>query len=213
MTHVKRQAAPKAWPIPRKGTKFIIRGESTGIPILILLRDVLKIARTKKEVKRAIFEKNLMVCGKLVKDVRKNVELFDVITLVSSKKNYKLIFTENGKYTLMEIKESEKDKKITKIINKKILKGKKTQLNLLDGRNYLSTIKCAVNDSVIIDFKKNAIEKVLPLKEKTNAIVIGGKHIGKTGVIQKIDKDLKIAEIESNKQKLNVLIRHLMVLE
>ena len=91
MSHIKRQSAPKEWPIPRKGSKFIVKASSKGIPILVLLRDFLKLARTRKEVKKAIHNKNLAVCGKLVKDEKKNVELLDTITIVSSKKNYKLI--------------------------------------------------------------------------------------------------------------------------
>ena len=60
MTHLKRQNAPKSWPIPRKGTTFVVRpnfGFSKGIPLLIILRDMLKIAENKKEVKKAIYMK------------------------------------------------------------------------------------------------------------------------------------------------------------
>lgn len=213
MSHLKRQNFPKSWPVPRKGSKFIVKASSKGIPILVLLRDVLKITRTRKEIKQAIFAKNVLVCGKVIKDERKNIELFDIITLVPSKKNYQLSLSEKGKYELKEIKESEKDKKVSKIINKKILKKKKTQLNLLDGRNYLTDLKCSVNDSVIINLKKNQIEKCLDLKEKAKIFIIGGKHAGKQGIIQKIDKKLKIAEVESDKQKINVLIKQLMVVE
>jgi len=213
MSHLKRQNFPKSWPVPRKGSKFIVKTSLKGIPVLILLRDILKIARTRKEIKKAIFEKNILVCGKIIKDEKKNLELFDILTLVSSKKNYRLTLSEKGKYELKEIKESEKDKKISKIINKKILKKKKIQLNLLDGRNYLTDLKCFVNDSVIIDLKKNKIEKCLNLKENSKIFIIGGKHTGKQGTIQKIDKKLKIAEIDSDKNKINVLIKQLMVIE
>ena len=59
MSHLKRQNIPKNWPVPKKGSTFIVRASSKGIPVLVLLRDVLKIARTRKEIKRAIFEKNI----------------------------------------------------------------------------------------------------------------------------------------------------------
>lgn len=213
MSHLKRQTIPTSWPIPRKGTKYIIKSGSKGMPLLVVLRDVLKLARTRKEVKRAINEKNILVCGKIVKNEKKNMELFDTLTIVSANKSYKLSLSEKRKYQLEEIKNTEKDSKISKIINKKVLKGKKIQLNLLDGRNYFGKIKCLVNDSVIIDLKKNQIEKCLPFKEKSKVIVIGGKHMGKKGIIQKIDNKLKIAEIGENNKKLNVLIKQLMVIE
>ena len=213
MTHLKKQTIPKSWPIPRKGTKFVVKTSSKGIPVLVLLRNILKIARTRKEVKKAIHEKNVLVCGKVVKDEKKNVELFDVLTIIPSKKNYRLILSEKGKYGLKEIKDLEKDKKISKIINKKTLKGKKTQINLLDGRNYLSTLKCSVGDSVVIDLKKNKLEKCLPLKEESNVFVIGGKHMGKQGTIQKIDKELKMSEVKIEDQKVNDLIKQLIIIE
>ena len=213
MSHQKRQTAPKSWPIPRKGTKFVVKTDSKGIPVLILLRDMLKIARTRKEVKRTISNKHVLVCGKVIKDDKKSLELFDVLTLVPVKKSYKLTLSEKGKYALEEIKSSEKDSKISKISNKKVLKGKRVQINLLDGKNYLSDLKCSVGDSVVIDLKNNKLEKCLPLKEKSNIFIIGGKHIGKQGTINSINKELRNAEVKIGTEKVNVLIKQLMVIE
>ena len=88
------------------------------------------------------------------------------------------------------------------------------QLNLNDGGNFLtdSKLSCATNDSVIINFKDKKIEKCLPLKEKANVIVFAGKHSGKIGQIEEI-KERKIAIINCNKNKINVLIKQLMVIE
>ena len=213
MTHIKRQNTRKNWPIPRKGGTFIINSGNKGIPVLVLLRDMLKVARTRKEVKRAILEKNILVCGKTIKDERKNVELFDTLSLVPSKEDYRLTLSKNGKYMLEKIKHNEREAKISKIINKKTLKGKKIQINLSDGRNYLTNLRCSTNDSVMIDFSKNKIEKCLPLEEKSNVFIIGGKHAGKIGIIKKINEKLKIAEILENQQRINVLIKQLMVIE
>jgi ribosomal protein S4E len=33
--HLKRQKAPKNWPIPRKGTAFVVKNNSKGLPILV----------------------------------------------------------------------------------------------------------------------------------------------------------------------------------
>jgi len=41
--HLKRQQAPKNWPIFRKGTKYVVRPKfdtQKGIPLLIVLRDL-----------------------------------------------------------------------------------------------------------------------------------------------------------------------------
>jgi small subunit ribosomal protein S4e len=128
-------------------------------------------------------------------------------------KFYRLTLSERGKFSLEEIKEADSGKKVSKIMNKRILNGKKTQLNLMDGRNVISEVKCRVNDSVVINFKKNAIEKVLPLEEKSRAFVFEGKYSGKQGKITSIDEKKKMAEIDDGKEKINVLIRQMMVLE
>ena len=46
----------------------------------------------------------------------------------------------NEKLNIEEIKESEANTKVAKIIEKKMLKGKRIQINLSDGRNFLSNI-------------------------------------------------------------------------
>ncbi|MFA5953783.1 MAG: KOW motif-containing protein [Candidatus Pacearchaeota archaeon] len=213
MKHLKRNNAPKAWPIKRKGTKLVLKSDSKGLPVLIAIRDVLKIAKNRSEVKKAIHKKEILLCNKPVKGEKEMLRIFDTLTIVPSKKNYKLILSEFGKFDLEEIKDSEKSKKISKIDDKKILKKKKTQLNLFDGRNFLTELKCKVNDSVLIDFEKNKIEKCIPFKENSNVFVIGGKHAGKKGVIKKIDNKLKMAEIEVNKISYHILIKQLMVTE
>ena len=218
MTHLKRQKMPKNWPIHRKGTKWIVNPNSNleqGIPILIALRDILKLAKNRKEVKKMMHEKSVLLNGKIVHEEKNSITLFDILTVNS--KNYKLVFSEKGKFKFDEVKDA--NNKISKIVNKKVLKGypkghkQKIQLNLMDGRNLLSDLKCKTNDSVVINFKDKKIEKCLELKEKANAVVFGGKHIGAKGKIEKIDLKHRIVELNDGKEGINVLIKHLVVVE
>ena len=214
--YLKRQKVPKNWPIHRKGTKYVVRPNSSihkGIPILVILRDILKVAQNRKEVKKALHLKQILLNNKVVKDEKNNVLLFDTITIVPSKKSYKVTLSGKGKFQIEEIKESEANRKITKIVDKKTLKGKKTQLNLIDGRNFISNLKCNVNDSVLINFKDKKLEKCLPLKEKGKVIIFEGKHSGERGIINKISSDKKMADLSEKGKKVNVLIKQLMVVE
>jgi small subunit ribosomal protein S4e len=213
MTHLKRENAPKNWPIIRKGTTYIVNSDFCGLPILVALRDVLKLANKRSEVKKALHKKEILLCGRAVRDEKKSIKLLDILTITSLNKNYRMIFSKEGKFAFKEIKDVEKDYKIAKIINKKILKGKKTQLNLSDGRNFLSEIKCHVNDSVLINLKANKIEKCLALKEGSKVLVVSGKHIAEEGIIRKIENKLKMVEIESHEKSAKVLIKQIMVIE
>lgn len=215
MSHLKRNAVPKTWPVKRKGTAFVVKpnlGLSNSLPLLIILRDLIKVANNRKEVKKMINMKNILLNGKTAKDEKEGVLLFDVITLVPSKKNYRLTILKNGKLNLKEIKENESIIKVAKIINKRRLKGKKTQLNLSDGRNFISDIKCEVNDSVIINLKDKKVESVIHLEEGSKVIVFAGKHSGEEGNIEQINKENKVVRINLGNEKINVLIKQIMVI-
>ncbi len=215
--HLKRQEVPKSWPVYRKGTKYVVRPDSnlkTGIPLLVILRDMLKIVQNRKEARRAIFLKHILVNNKVPRDEKKSVLLFDTISLIPAQKNYRLDLSGKAKFELKEINGSEANKKPAKVVNKKMLKGKKIQLNLHDGKNFLSDIKCEIDDSVLINFKEKRIEKCLPLKEDSKAVVFAGKHSGKRGDIKGLDRKRKIAELETdNKEKINVLLKQIIVSE
>ena len=174
---------------------------------------MLKIAQNRKEVKKAIHMKHIILNNKLLKDEKNIASLFDVINIIPAKKYYKIGLTEKGKFKIDEIKKEDSDKKISKIIDKKILKGKKTQLNLSDGRNFISNINCNINDSILINLKDKKIDKCLSFKEKANVIVFQGKHAGEKGNVNKVGLEHKMAELDINKKKVNVLIKQLMVVE
>ncbi len=216
MAFMKRQEVPKSWPTHRKGTAYVVRANSNmnnGIPVLVLLRDILGIAQNRKEVKKAIHERLILINAKPIVDDRNSVLLFDTLTIVPSKKNYRIVLNEKGKFSLNEIKESESLKKVAKVVNKRILKGKRIQLNLSDGRNYLSDVKCNTGDSVVVNLKDKKIEKCLELKEKANAFVFAGKHSGIEGIIEKLKLERKMAKLKIKNGEVNVLIKHLMVVE
>ncbi len=216
MAYLKRQMIPKNWPIKRKGSAYVVRPNfsiNQGIPILIILRDILKVAQNRKEVKKAIHSKHILLNNKIVIDEKNSALLFDAITITPLKKYYRIELSEKGKIQIKEIKEDEAGKKIAKVVNKKILKGKKTQLNLSDGRNFISNLKCPINDSVLINLKKGEIEKCLPLKEKAKVIVFAGKHSGEKGIVSKIKPEGKAVEVNINEKKVNVLIKQVMAVE
>lgn len=214
--HLKRQKTPKRWPINRKGTTYLVVPSfsiKNGIPVLVILRDILKVAQNKKEVKAAINTKNILINGKPVTSEKQNVLIFDVMSVPLLKKHYRISIAENGKFKIEDIDNAESEKKVSKVIGKKILRGKKMQINLSDGKNFITDIECEVNDSVIISLKGKKLMKCLPLKEKANAFVFDGKHAGKTGVINKINSKEKTAEISGKDGKVNVLVKHFMVVE
>ena len=216
MSYLKRQKMPKSWPIPRKGTTYVVTPDSgleKGLPLLIILRDILKVAKNRNEAKKAVKSKSILLNGKEVLEEKSLVCLFDSISIPSLKKYYKLILSEKSKFMLQEIGEHEALKKIYKVIDKKMIKGKKIQINLMDGRNVLSDLKVKVNDSVLFSFKENKIEKIIPFKENAKVIIFAGKHAGEKGIVSTINYEKKLAEVNLAGKETKVLIKQLIVVE
>jgi len=185
MAHIKRTKMPKTWPFPRKkkSQRFVAVPShlpSEGVSVLFILRDILKIAKTRKEARYMTLNGLVKVNHKIRKDENFPVGVFDVLTLEKEKKNYKLEIV-NKKFKLKEVEGSDADRKIVKIIGKKILSSSKVQMNLGDGSNFITKHKFSVGDSVVINTKENKIEKILELGKGAKVEVILGKHAGERG--------------------------------
>jgi len=211
--HLTRKNMSNTWPIPRKGTKYIVvpsHAKKHGIPLVIIIRNILELVKTKKELKKILIEEKVTVNERIAKKENISLLLFDTLGLKTMKKFYRVTLSELGKFALEEISEKELNKKIVKVSNKKIVKGKKIQINLADGRNILSNENVSVGDSVIIDLKNNKIEKVIRLTDKSRVMIVQGKYAGKLGSVEKIDGinaiiKTKDKEIKIQKDKLIVL--------
>jgi ribosomal protein S4E len=52
--HLKRNKVPKLWGLRRKGTKYVVRSShdlKSGVPVLVILRDILKLTKTREDAK------------------------------------------------------------------------------------------------------------------------------------------------------------------
>ncbi len=214
--HLKRNKAPTRWPIKRKGTKFVVRTKgdiNKGIPLLIVLREALSLVKNRKEAKKILNKGDVLVNQKPIKNEQYALLSFDILTIKPEDKNYRLIFSKKGKFKLKEISKGESQSKITKIMDKKILKKGKIQLNLNDGRNILSEKgKEKIGDSLLINFKTKKIEKIIPLKEGSQVIVFNGKHTGEIGKIKSIDEEKNIAELKLEDKTIDIDLENLMAL-
>jgi len=215
--HLKRNKMPKTWPIPRKGTKYLAlasHSKTNSIPILFILRDILGIARTRKEARYLLFNGDLKVNNKTRKNENFPVQVFDVISLEKINKKY-LLNIVNRKFVLEEISGEMGDRKIVKILGKKILKKGATQMNLQDGQNFISKEKFSAGDSALINTKQNKIEKILVLKEGANIEIISGKHAGEKGKLKQIInlEKRKIYQVKLKGKEVELPLKTILVTE
>ena len=155
--HLKRQKISKFWPVSRKGTKYVAvatHNKNEAIPLLVVMRDVLKLVKNKKELKKLINDKKIQINHKEIRETNYPICLFDVINLPDIKKNCRAMLSKQKKIIFKEISEEEAKTKIFKVLNKKILGKGKTQFNLMHGKNIISNEKIKLGDSIVLNLKK-----------------------------------------------------------
>ena len=211
--HLKRNKTPKTWPITRKGTKYVVvpsHNLHNGIPLLVVLREILQVGKTRKEIARILKNDSVKVNQKIIKDDRYGLSLNDTISL-SSGENYRLIYSKGKKFKLEEIKQTDAGEKMSKITGKKILKGNKIQVSFLDGRTQILKTKddAQIGDSALIDLTKNVIKKIIHVGKGSEIRVISGKHIGESGKVSNLGDGT--AEIELADKKITLDVENFMV--
>ena len=192
--HLSRLTAPKSWPIQRKGVKWIAR-PSPGphtlkncITINLILTKLLRYAKTTKEVKSILNDGKVLIDKISRKDHKFAVGVMDAIGIPDTKENFRVLFTDKGKFKLTKISAEEGKLKPAKIIGKKMLKGKKMQLNFYDGKNLIiDKGDYKVNDTLILELgDKVSINKHLKFDKVALVYLIEGKYRGLSGTIEDI---------------------------
>ncbi|TKJ23765.1 MAG: 30S ribosomal protein S4e [Promethearchaeota archaeon Loki_b31] len=195
---LKRLNTPKFLQIKRKHGKFFMKPSSGPhpirfcLPLLHIVRDLLKIVDNHREAKKLIGLGNFKVDGRVVKDTTYPVGLMDVLSIEKTNTHYRVLPDSHHGLILHEIPEAESTFKLCRITQKTTLKGGNIQLNLHDGRNIFISIKDPKNpkedvyrrmDVLKITIPDQQIIKNLKFKEGHLAIIMSGKNIGQVGKI------------------------------
>ena len=191
--HLKRLAAPRVLRLHRKERALTIRAApgphplELAIPIGLVVRDYLSLCDTYKEARKIVSNGDILVDGVKRKNIKFPCGLMDVISIPKMRKNVRILFDRNGKLSLVPISESDAEWKLCRIQNKTIVKGKKMQLNLHDGKNKLvEKDEYKTGDVLKISFKENKIDEVYRFDKGTVSMIIGGTHIGEIASIDEI---------------------------
>ncbi|MGV8142552.1 MAG: hypothetical protein ACP5NS_02855 [Candidatus Pacearchaeota archaeon] len=195
--HQTRSEVIRGLPLPRKGTKYVaraLRNNSSAVPVVIALRDMLKIASTTKEVNFMIHNKMIKINGETVSNSHQPIDLFSIF---HADKSYKLTVLPTGRFAFVETKDNSRP---VRVIGKTAIKGKKIQYNLHDGTNIISKENMNVGDTLVLDFE-NKIKKHISLDKGKEALVVSGSNIGKSGKIISISGKNVNLSIEGQKEE------------
>jgi len=200
--HMKRETSPAFWPIHRKEYAWIVKPSPGShpihrcLPLIVIVRDMISLAKTRREAKKIISQGKIFVDGKVRRDERYPAGLMDVVSIPEINENYRVVPSEKG-LTLHRIDEDEAKFKICRIENKRTLDGGHVTLSLHDGRNILIRVEdprkpeedvYRTLDTLKISIPEQEILEHLRLEKGMLALFVDGNNIGKYGSIKAIEE-------------------------
>lgn len=191
--HQKRLSVPKSWPVERKEEMFTVKagagphGES-GVPLLILLRDVLGYVDNRKEARYALNQDSVHINGMPESDEERPVGMFDILAFTEREEYYRVFPDEGGRLTLTPLDEDSAGSKLGKIVGKRHVPGGDVQLTLHDGQTLLveEDSDYSVGDSLVVANDDGDIVAHFEYEEGALATAVAGKHAGQIGTIEEI---------------------------
>lgn len=184
--HRKRHATPNKWVMGRKVETWAPSGEpgphssDSAVPLNVVLRDLLGVAESAREAKRAISEGRIEVDGVIRRDERYPVGLFDVLSL--GNRDYRMLIEMKNRFELREI--GDPGLKPAKVLDATV-RGGDRQMNLSGGYNLNGD--APTGSTLILGLPEKAIEKVLEMESGNLAFVTGGKHAGQLARLEEYE--------------------------
>lgn len=191
--HIKRIAMPKTWTTQEKKRVYWVARPNPGahslhegMPLVLVLREMLKLGDTAREVRQILNHKTVLVDGVRRRDHKFNVGLMDVISIPDLKENFRITFNKHRKLSLVKIDDKEAKEKICKIKGKGLYNGK-TQLRLSDGRNLIADKgEYKTGDSVVLAVPDQKIQSHIKFEKGALVLLTHGKKIGLIGTVENI---------------------------
>jgi len=200
--HLKRKPAPRFWPIHRKEFVWAPKPKpgphptSRCLPTLLIIRDILGLAKTRREAKIIISQGKVLVDGRVRREALFPIGLMDVVSIPEIKQAFRILPSKKG-LILHPISGEEENFKLCRIEDKTTVKGGHIQLHLHDGGNILIRVKDPEHpeedvyrtlDTLKLSLPDRKIIDHFPLVEGAPAVIVGGRNMGKHGRIVSIEQ-------------------------
>jgi len=200
--HLKREMAPSFWPIHRKEFAWTVKPSPgphpihQSLPLVVIVREMLGLAKTRKEAKKIISKGEILVDGKIRRDEHFPVGLMDAVSIPVLKGNYRVLPSAKGPF-LHPIDEDEAKSKPCRIEDKKTLDEGHIQINLHDGRSFSVHVEnpqttaediYRTMDTLRISIPSQEILEYLRLGKDMTALFVDGNNTGKYGTIVSIEE-------------------------
>jgi len=204
--HMKRLSAPKHWMLEKMGGTWAPR-PSTGphklrecLPLVLILRNRLKYALTKKEVQTILMQRLIKVDGKVRTDSNYPVGFMDVISIEKSDEHFRLMYDAKGRFILHRLnnKNYSKENQYKLCRVSRVALGAKGVpcIGTHDGRTIRYPDPLAKNNDVVkVDLNTGKATDVLKFEVGVTAVITKGQNQGRVGVVTAREKHVGSFEI------------------
>jgi small subunit ribosomal protein S4e len=192
--HLKRLPAPSYWPIHRKEAEWAPKPNAGAhptrscLPLGVILRDALGVAKTRREVVRILSQGKVKVDGRTRYDENYSVGLMDVVELADVNLAYRILPVEKQGLTIVRIPKDEAKFKLCKVMDKRIAPKGIVQFGVHDGRNVMipkdaGAAPYETNDTLRVSVPTQRILNHIKFEKGNLALVVAGRNAGKSGKI------------------------------
>jgi small subunit ribosomal protein S4e len=190
--HQKRLSVPKSWPVERKTATYTVKADAgphgeSGVPLLVVLRDVLGYADSRKETRYALEQDNVLVNGQAAADEERPIGMFDILEFTERDEHYRVFPDEGGRLALTAIDADSAGSRLGKVVGKTVEPGGSTQLALHDGATLRTDDESiSTNDSIVVSNDDKSVVAHFPYEEGALVTAVRGSHAGEIGRIDEI---------------------------
>lgn len=200
--HLKRLAAPSSWMLSKLGGTFAPKPANGPhkmrecIPLILLLRNRLKYALTKKEVTKIVLGKMIKVDKKIRTNSNFPLGLMDVVEIEKTGEHFRMLYDTKGRFCSHLISVKEAEYKLCKVTGTYVAKKGIPYLKTSDGRNIRYPDPLIKNsDTIRLNLITGKIDAFIKFEIGKLAMVTGGNNTGCIGKIIMIEKHLNGQDI------------------
>lgn len=166
------------------------------LPLMLLLRNRLKYALTRREVTYIVMQRLIKVDGKVRTDAHFPTGFMDVISIDKTGENFRLLYDVKGRFSIHPVNADEAKFKLCRV--KKVQVGR-------EGIPFIATHDSRTirypnpairaNDTVKVDLATGKIVDHVKFEVGNTVMVTGGRNVGRVGTIVRREKHAGSFEI------------------
>lgn len=161
------------------------------LPLIILLRNRLKYALTKKEVTVICAQRFIKVDGKVRTDTNFPAGFMDVVQIEKTNENFRLLYDTKGRFAIHRITPEEAGYKLLKVKRNSVGLRGIPYIVTHDGRTirYPDPLIKA-GDTIKFNLKTGKVEDIIKFDTGFLAMVTSGRNLGRVGIIENTERHL-----------------------